>query len=116
MLFTISLILFLVCWLICVTVTIAGMWGSFSRAGRPGWACIVPIYNYLVIIDIAGKPWWWIFMFMIPIANLYFVIVTIVNFTASYGRGVGFAIGLIFLPFIFWPLLGFGDSEHQGAY
>ena len=112
--YALFLILFMLSYLTMVGVTIAGMWMSFAKAGRPGWAAVVPIYNALVLIDIAGKPWWWLFMCMIPIAGIYFAIVLMIEFAKSYGKSVGFAIGLCFAAFVFFPLLGFGDAEYEG--
>src|SRR6266496_3874460 len=115
--------MYLVFWLLAVLCLLAwnvvmfmGIWVSFSKAGRPGWASIVPIYNLIVLLDVAGKPWWWIFLCMIPLAGIYFVIVVCIEFAKNFGRGVGFAIGLALLPFVFFPLLGFGDAEYQPGY
>ena len=93
---------------------IAAMWKVFSKAGRPGWAAIVPIYNIIVLLDIAGKPVWWIVLFLIPIANLIVAIMTYIAIAGKFGKSGGFAAGLILLPFIFWPMLGFGSDEYQG--
>lgn len=108
-------LLYILCALTCVGVMIASTWIAFSKAGRPGWASIVPIYNSLVFIDIAGKPWWWLFLCMIPLANIYFVIVLCIEFAKNFGFGVGFAIGLFLVPFVFLPLLAFGDAEYHPA-
>jgi hypothetical protein len=110
------MLLYLLSWLTMVGVTIAGGWASFTKAGRPGWAILVPIYNTLTMIDIAGKPWWWLFLMMIPLAGIVFAIMIVIEFAKSYGKGVGFALGLAFLPFVFFPLLGFGDAEYEGGY
>jgi hypothetical protein len=115
MLFAICLVMFILSWLVCIGVTVAGVWATFSKAGRPGWACIVPVYGAIVFLDIAGKPWWWLFLLMIPLAGIVFGIIAIIAFTTSFGRGVGFALGLMFLGFVFWPLLGFGDADYEGA-
>jgi uncharacterized protein DUF5684 len=108
-------ILMLLCYFTMIGVTIAGGWGAFAKANRPGWAIFVPIYNTLVMIDIAGKPWWWIFLLLIPIASIVFAIMILISFANAYGKGVGFALGLIFLPMVFFPLLGFGDAEYIGS-
>ena len=109
------LILYVLSGLTCMVVTIAGVWTSFSKAGRPGWAAIVPIYNYIVILDIAGKPWWWIFlMIFVPFGVLIWGIMALIAFAENFGKGAGFGIGLALLPFVFSPLLGFGDAEYRG--
>jgi hypothetical protein len=95
-------------------VMIAAMWKVFVKAGQPGWAAIVPIYNIICLLNITGKPTWWIVLFLIPIANLIGVILIMVALAKSFGKSTGFAMGLLFLGFIFFPILGFGDSRYIG--
>jgi hypothetical protein len=97
-----------------VVLMIAGMWKVFTKAGKPGWAAIVPIYNVIVLLQIAGKPIWWIILYLIPIVNLVIAILVTVEIAKRFGKGTGFAIGMVFLPFIFYPILGFGDAQYQG--
>jgi hypothetical protein len=98
-----------------LVLMIAGMWQAFAKAGRPGWAAIVPVYNVVVMLEIAEKPLWWIALFFIPIVSLVFGILSLIAFAEKYGKGGGFVVGLIFLPFIFWPILGLGDARYMGA-
>jgi hypothetical protein len=93
----------------------AGIWKAFVKAGEPGWAAIVPIYNAIVMLKIAGKPIWWIILLIIPCISIIFGILVAFAVAKAYGKGAGYAIGLILLPFIFWPLLGFGDARYVGA-
>ena len=58
--------------LVVAAVMIAAMWKVFTKAGKPGWASLIPIYNMIVLLDIAGKPAWWIVLFIIPIVNFVF--------------------------------------------
>lgn len=88
-------------------------WKIFEKAGKPGWAAIIPIYNVIVFLQVAGKPEWWIILFIVPVANVIIGIVTIVALAERFGQGAGFAIGMIFLPIIFYPLLAFGDYQYQ---
>ena len=104
----------IVVWLALMIFIIAACWKTFGKAGEPAWAAIVPIYNLFVFLRIAGKPGWWLILFFIPLVNLIVSIVATVAFAEKYGKGVGFAIGLIFLPFVFYPILGFGGSQYQG--
>ncbi len=90
------------------------MWKIYSKAGQPGWAAIVPIYNYIVLLKIVGKPWWWLLLMLIPIVNIIFVIIVINNLSKSFGHGAGFTIGLLFLGIIFYPILAFGSSKYVG--
>ena len=96
-------------------VMIAAMWKIFTKAGKPGWASIIPIYNIIVLLDIAGKPAWWIVLFLIPIVNFVMLILTYVALADKFGKGGGFAVGLIFLGIIFFPILGFGGAQYRGA-
>jgi len=100
--------------IIVYIISIAGMWKTFEKAGKPGWAAIIPIYNYIVMLEIVGKPIWWIFLILFPCTSLIFTIWTINLLSKSFGNGEGFTIGLIFLPFIFFPILGFGSSVYLG--
>ena len=96
-------------------VMIAAMWKVFTKAGKPGWAAIIPIYNCIVLLSIAGKPAWWIILFFIPIANFVILILTYVALAEKFGKGGGFAMGLVFLGIIFFPILGFGGAQYRGA-
>ncbi|HVU38737.1 MAG TPA: DUF5684 domain-containing protein [Opitutales bacterium] len=101
--------------LVILLITIVGMWRVFTKAGQPGWAVIIPIYNLYVLITIAGKPWWWIFLFLIPIVSLVMAILVNLSLAEKFGLGAGYGVGLTFLPFIFYPMLGFGSAQYQGA-
>jgi hypothetical protein len=96
-------------------VMIAAMWKIFTKAGKPGWASIIPIYNVIVLLDIAGKPVWWFILFLIPIVNFVMLILTYVALADKFGKGGGFAVGLIFLGIVFFPILGFGGAQYRGA-
>jgi hypothetical protein len=87
----------------------------FAKAGRPGWAAFVPIYNSVVAIDIAGKPMWWIVLMLIPIVNIIIALVVLVGFVQAFGKGAGYILGLLLLPVLFLPMLAFGGSRYQGA-
>ncbi len=95
-------------------IIIAGMWKTFEKADKPGWAAIVPIYNVIVMLEIVGRPLWWIILFLIPLANLVVSIIVFNDLAKAFGRGIGTALGLLFLGFIFWPVLGFGSAQYQG--
>jgi len=92
---------------------IASMWKVFTKAGEPGWAAIVPIYNFVVLLKIAGKPIWWIVLFLIPFVNFIMAILVCISLAANFGKGAGFGLGLVFLGFIFYPILAFSDAEYQ---
>ena len=96
-------------YLAIVVIVIAGMWKTFEKAGQPGWGCIIPIYNIYLMTKIAAKPAWWVIMFFIPLVNIVFAIMLYNEIAKKFGQGIGFTIGLILLPFVFFPILGFGD-------
>lgn len=100
--------------LVIIIVMIASMWRLFEKAGQPGWAAIIPFYNVYVLLLVAGKPGWWLILFLIPFVNLVIAILAALGVAENFGKGVGYAIGLIFLPFIFYPVLAFGDAQYSG--
>lgn len=93
---------------------IACMWKIFTKAGKPGWASIIPIYNYIVELEIVGKPIWWLFLMLIPVVNIVFAIWVINLLSKSFGKDEGFTVGLILLPIIFLPILAFGSAQYIG--
>ncbi|MEN9934756.1 MAG: hypothetical protein RLZZ387_1335 [Chloroflexota bacterium] len=98
---------------VVAVVVIAGMWKLFTKAGKPGWAAIVPIYNTIVLLQIAGKPWWWILGLVIPVVNIVVAVLALHSLSKRFGHGVGFTLGLIFLAPVFVLILGFGDSQYR---
>lgn len=98
-----------------IALMIASTWKIFTKAGQPGWAAIVPIYNTIVLLKIAGKPVWWFLLLFIPLVNFVVAIMLTVSLAKAFGKGVGFAVGLIILPFVFMPIMAFGDAQYEGA-
>lgn len=101
-------------YLILLVVLIAALWKIFTKAGKPGWAAIVPFYNLIVLLEIVGRPLWWIVMFLIPFVNIVFAFLLVIDLAKSFGKGIGYAMGLIFLSPIFYPMLGFGSARYHG--
>jgi hypothetical protein len=99
-----------------VVFLIASMWKVFEKAGQPGWAAIIPIYNFYVMTKIGGKPGWWTILLIVPIANYVVLIWTYNMISKSFGKDEGFTAGLVILGFIFWPILGFGDAKYLGPF
>lgn len=102
-----------VIYLAVIILMIVSMWKVFTKAGQPGWASIIPIYNMIVMLQIANKPLWWIILFFIPIANIIIAIMMNIAIAEKFGKGAGFGIGLSFLGFIFMPILAFGDAQYS---
>jgi hypothetical protein len=106
--------IFWVCYFAVIILLIAAMWKVFSKAGQPGWAAIIPIYNFYVMCKIAGRPGWWVILMFIPLVNFIILIILMIDIAKSFGKGVGFGLGLVFLGIIFWPILGFGSAQYRG--
>lgn len=98
-----------------VLVVIIGLWRVFEKAGKPGWMSLVPILNAIVMLEIAGKPAWWFLLLLIPFVGIIVSIIVMIDLAKAFGKGTGFGLGLAFLGFIFFPILGFGDAQYQGA-
>lgn len=97
--------------LVLVLVMIAGYWRVFAKAGQPGFLVLIPIVNLIVLFIISEQPWWVIILLFIPVLNIVALVLIYNGVAQRFGQGLGFALGIIFLPFIFIPLLGFGDYQ-----
>lgn len=97
-----------------IVLMIAATWKLFTKAGEPGWASIVPIYGNIVLLRLTGRPWWWLLLFFIPFVNFVVAVIHYIEIAKSYGKGAGFAMGLLFLAPVFWPILGLGSSRYVG--
>ena len=105
---------FWIFWLAFMILIIAACWKIFTKAGQPGWASIIPIYNVYIWCKIVGRPGWWVILLLIPFVNFIVGIILSIDLAKSFGKGVGFGLGLALLGFIFWPILGFGSAQYQG--
>lgn len=99
-----------------VFLVIASMWKIFEKAGQPGWAAIIPIYNCIILLKIVGKPTWWVILFLIPFVNYVFIIWTYNMLSKSFGKDEGFTVGLLLLGIVFFPILAFSDIRYIGPY
>lgn len=95
-------------------VTIVSQWKVFTKAGKPGWASIVPVYNMIVMIQIADLSLVYLLLFFVPIANIYALFKIYIGIAHKFGKSTGFGVGLIFLTIIFMPMLAFGDAVYEG--
>lgn len=92
------------------------MWKFYKKAGRPGWASIVPFYNTWVLCEIAGRPGWWMFLQLIPIVNLVVTIIIALDIAKKFGKSGAFGIfGLWLFSIIGYAILAFGDAEYESA-
>ncbi len=104
----------LLIYLALIVFEIAAFWKVFVKAGQPGWAAIIPIYNYYIMLKIIGRPGWWLILFLIPLVNFIMWIIVALDIAKSFGKTSGFAVGLIFLYPIFIPIIGFGAATYRG--
>jgi hypothetical protein len=102
-------------------VVLIGMWKVFTKAGQPGWAVLIPVYNIIVLLRVAGLPWYWVFAVFLPIipilgvlAYMVLAVMCLHRISTRFGQGVGFTIGLTLLSPIFFLILGFGSSKYVG--
>jgi len=106
----------LVCSLALGIVVIIGQWKVFVKAGQPGWACIIPIYNAYIMLKIGGKPWWWLLLLLIPVVDIIIGVWMVNMISKSFGKDEGFTVGLLLLGIIFWPILGLGSAKYLGPF
>src|SRR5260370_1691652 len=92
-------------YLALIVLLIVGMWRVFEKAGQPGWAAIVPIYNSYILCKIAGKPGWWVLLILPPIVNFVILLLITLQVSRNFGKTQGFPIGLCLLPLAFYPIL-----------
>ena len=102
-------------YIVFVIAVIAGWWMMFEKAGEAGWKSIIPIYNIIVLLKIVGREWWWVLLMLIPFVGLVIWIIVALDLAKVFGRGTGFAIGLMFLTPIFSLILGFGSDTYKGT-
>jgi hypothetical protein len=109
----------IVFWLIYLAILIPifiGYWKMFVKAGQPGWACLVPIYNAYILLKIAGRPGWWLILLFIPLVNIVIIFIVLLDIAKAFGRSVLFAIlGLWLFTPIGILMLGFGKSQYIGV-
>ncbi|MBT4865784.1 MAG: signal peptidase I [Planctomycetaceae bacterium] len=95
-----------------IALAIVGLWKIFAKAGKPGWASIVPIYNAIVLLEIVGKPIWWLLLMCIPCVNIVIIVMVYIELAKCFGKDAAYGLGLAFLSPIFLPMLGFGSAQY----
>ncbi|WP_369412417.1 signal peptidase I [Mucilaginibacter rivuli] len=118
-----NVIAFILVFIIVIGGQFIGCWFLFQKAGKPGWMALIPIVNVYVMIELSGKPKWWMLMFFIPGVNILFAIGLYIDFFKSYGKFKlsdwmkGILLGFYFMPK--WGLdpkvkyLGVVDAEFK---
>ena len=108
------LMVWMVVYLAVLVFMVVAWWNVFTKAGKPGWAVLIPIYNVIVMLEIIGKPWWWLLLLFIPFVNFVILIIMVFGLAKAFGQGVGFGFGILFLGIIFIPILAFGSARYVG--
>lgn len=102
-------------WLAVCAIVVVGGWKMFEKAGQPGWAILIPIYNCYVMLKIAGRPGWWLILYLIPLVNFVIAIVVAIDIAKSFGQSAAFGFFLLFLLCgIGFLILGFGNYRYLG--
>ena len=105
--------------LILIAIYVIANWKIFEKAGQPGWAAIIPIYNIIVMLDVQGRPKWWVIWYLIPVVNyvsaLVMFIIQCLDYAKRFGKDGGFVAGLLLLNPIFLLILAFGSAQYQGV-
>lgn len=105
----------IVIFLVLIAVLLAAQWQLFVKAGKPGWAGIIPIYNLVVLMEIIGKPVWWVIVIvLVPCVGFVFMLLACIELAKVFGKDPLFGVGIFFLSFIFVPILAFGDARYRG--
>lgn len=92
---------------------IVGWWAMFEKAGFAGWLSLIPIVNTIFLIRVSGNPYWMVLLLFIPVVNFFLVIFVFYSLTERFGQGFLYFLGILFLPFIFMPLLGLGPAQYR---
>ena len=105
--------IFFIFYLAIIVLEIAGMWMVFTKAGKNGWAAIIPFYNTWTLCESAKRPGWWMFLMLIPFVNIVVWFIVAIDLAKAFGKGTGYGVGVALLSFIFIPVLGFGAAQYE---
>ncbi|USX51032.1 DUF5684 domain-containing protein [Lentzea sp. HUAS12] len=106
---------FLVISLIFAVIGIIIMWKVNTKAGQPGWAAIIPIYNIYVWLKIAGRPGWWLVLMLIPFVNIVVSVIVSIDIAKSFGKDAVFGVvGLWLFSLIGYAIIAFGGAQYRG--
>ena len=107
----------IVVYIVVIVFEIAALWQVFVKAGQPGWAAIIPIYNVFVLTKLAGYHGATILLFLIPIFNIIWGIVIALGLAKAFGKGGAFGFFLLWLlSLIGYFILGYGRAEFVGRH
>lgn len=103
-------------YLAIAVLLIIAVWKIFTKAGKPGWASIIPFYNIYVLLQIVGRPGWWLLLYFIPFVNFVIMIIVALDLAKSFGKSALFGVfGLLLFSIVGYPMLAFGSAKYVGA-
>lgn len=95
--------------------SIVTMWIIFKKAGQPGWAILIPIYNLIVLLKIVNLDWWHVLIFIfVPFASVVYAILIPLRLAKVFGKSTSFGVLSIFFSIITNAILAFGEAKYQG--
>jgi hypothetical protein len=106
--------MFFLWFVVFYAIAVIPYWVIFTKAGMPGWPALIPIYSTFVLLKVVGRPGWWLLLFLVPFLGFVIYIILMNDLSKSFGHGVGFTLGLVFLSLIFFYVLAFGSSTFRG--
>lgn len=93
-------------------IVVISLFKIFEKTREKGWKAIIPLYNLFIIQKIINKPWWWMILMFIPWFGIIWTIWSTNLLAKSFGKNRWFTLGMILLPFIFYPVLALGDNQY----
>ena len=110
-----ALIVMSIIYLAIFAVAMVSMWKIFEKAGKPGWAALVPFYNIYVMLEIVGRPGWWLVLLLIPCVNIIVFVIISMDMAVSFGKSKGWGfVMLVILGLIGYIILAFSDAKYEG--
>ena len=109
------MMVYMVILLIVSIISLVGLWKIFVKAGKPGWGAIIPIYNMYCLFEMSFGTGWPFLLCFVPCVNAVMMIIMWIKLAQAFGKGAGYGVGILLVPFIFLPMLGFGDAQYVGS-
>ncbi len=109
------MMVYMVILLIVSIISLVGLWKIFVKAGKPGWGAIIPIYNMYCLFEMSFGTGWLFLLCFVPCVNAVMMIIMWIKLAQAFGKGAGYGVGILLVPFIFLPMLGFGDAQYVGS-
>ncbi len=102
----------------------------YEKAGIEGWKAYIPFYNVIPFIKISRRPKWWLYIYILSVLliisiiflhfwwlytflliPLIFGILISIDFAKAFDQQALFGLGILFMPFVFIPILAYSDAQ-----